>query len=767
MHRNQSYIKQELKSILNSDNIDISAVLALSNELAATDENNVRFSVDAGLINKLGKELVGKGETAISELIKNAYDADATEVNLVFEGALRKGGTLTIDDDGVGMSFQELLNGFMRISSSDKVHNPCSRLYNRKRAGKKGIGRFATQRLGHRLTIFTQTSDSYVALKTTIDWDDFTIDKNINEISASIQYVPKKRDHGTILVIENLNVAWGDALITKTYKHIRNLLLPESLSKRRVEGSTKEDPGFKVNIYRETKSKENVVIDEDVAFFSHALAEIEGYVDKDGFGFWKVHSPKLGLLDEKYHQIGKISEDDYSRFEYIHDVYFKTHYFIYESSLIPKSLFSYVKNLGNELGGIKLYRNGFRISPYGEKGNDWLGLDESVRKRRYLVPHQNQSFFGFVEIGDKATEIFEETSSREGLIENEAYHELCDFAQRAVIEGAKAVGAARGRKVSAAQKDWVKKGKDKIEEGLQLMQSLSKAEKRFDIGPSRLNAVERRILSEAYESIMKGLDETKEKHAKLVDEINMLRIFAALGLVIGEFVHEIKNYLPGFEAEISYLERILRDDEIASKRVGLLRHNIESFTSYTLYFDKSISANVKRDLKPIDIKERIHSFLDTISDNSKKANIDIDNNLDAIEVLLADLVTVPMHPSEWASILFNLYTNAKKAIRKAHVDKGRINLSCGESEGKVILEFSDNGIGVPPENRLRIFDAFFTTSSISSNASTSDIDTYTGTGLGLKIVSDILSSYNGEIKLKDRANDGFTTTFVIEIPKFN
>lgn len=113
--RTELEIKTELAELLKAEKPDYSAILALSNEFAQLDSEHVRFSVDAGLINRLGKELVGKGETAISELIKNAYDADATKVDLVFKNALKPGGTLIIEDDGVGMSYEELINGFTGV----------------------------------------------------------------------------------------------------------------------------------------------------------------------------------------------------------------------------------------------------------------------------------------------------------------------------------------------------------------------------------------------------------------------------------------------------------------------------------------------------------------------------------------------------------------------------------------------------------------------------------------------------------------------------
>lgn len=99
MEHTEQYIKSQLFELLQSDSDNYSQILTLSNELAQMDKKNIRFSVDAGIITRLGKELVGKGETAISELIKNAYDADATYVNLVFKNAFRPGGTLIIEDD--------------------------------------------------------------------------------------------------------------------------------------------------------------------------------------------------------------------------------------------------------------------------------------------------------------------------------------------------------------------------------------------------------------------------------------------------------------------------------------------------------------------------------------------------------------------------------------------------------------------------------------------------------------------------------------------
>lgn len=280
--RNEKEIKAELADLINSDKTNYSAILALSNELAQMDTEHLRFSVDAGLINRLGRELVGKGETAISELIKNAYDADATQVNLVFKNALKPGGTLIIEDDGSGMTYDELLKGFMRISSSDKIHNPITPQYKRRKAGRKGIGRFSTQRLGGELTIITQTESMDHAIRAIIKWKEFRTDRDLTDIDSSIEFISKIRKKGTTLIIDKLNDSWSDTAIKRAYKYTENLLIPEPLSTERREWDKKRnDPGFKANLYRDTISINNKIIDEEIAFYNHALAVIEGYIDNN------------------------------------------------------------------------------------------------------------------------------------------------------------------------------------------------------------------------------------------------------------------------------------------------------------------------------------------------------------------------------------------------------------------------------------------------------------------------------------------------------
>lgn len=760
-----SELKKKLSEEIQKEQSDNSIILAISNEIVKLDDTQVRFSVDAGIINRLGKELVGKHETAVSELIKNAFDADATEVNLVYENAWNIGGVLTIEDNGCGMTKDQLINGFMRLSSSDKIHNPISDRYKRTRAGRKGIGRFATQRLGSRLTILTHTSKEEYSIKISINWDDFETDKDLLSISNNIEIVPKTRKEGTTLIIENLRDGWTDAMIKRVFRYTSELLQPFPLSKKyKDEAESSIDPGFKSYYFRQNDQDLIPVIDEEEAIFKHALAEIEGFVLEDGQGCWALKSDKLNFPLEIY-PIGNNEnnrDDTTTPFNLIKGLHFKAYYFILDSSLFDSSKsYNFIKEVGYEKGGIKLYRNGFRVLPYGEKSDDWLGLDKSNNRSIILGPHPNRNFFGFVELRDEKG-IFEETSSREGLIENEHLKELIDFVYRSIISAVLKVSELRGRKATASQKNFRRKDEDPTEKTNKAVEELETFFFNEDTNKDSSSESDSKKSKEKgrriFEEFKQAREEEIKKNQALIDENNMLRILAGLGLVIGEFIHEVHRFIPGFDAEIGFLKNAVKDIKGVYERVDLLGTNIKSFTSYTSYFDKAISRNVIRELQPIELRDVVKDFNIVIENNLKRANITFERP----EFEGYDLFTTPMHPSEWASILFNLYTNSKKAIIRKR-EKGRVFIKCGKDEKNVYLEFSDNGDGIPKANEDLIFNAFFTTTS-AANHSGNDVESLVGTGLGLKIIKDIIEFYGGDVYVTS-PHDGYNTTIRIEIPQ--
>ena len=651
---NDTKIRAELAETVANDPNNIDKILKLSHQLASLDENNVRFSVDSGVIDRLGKELVARHETAVSELVKNAYDADASIATLQFSNVDYSGGTLIIDDDGEGMNRDQLINGFMRISSTSKIHEPISPVYGRSRAGKKGIGRFSAQRLGNVLTIITQTKSSEVALKVVVKWEKYLMDEDLFSISNKIVEIPKEKQQGTKLIIDDLREWWTEAMIRRVYRYAIDVIQPFPLSKKeKREDGEIVDPGFEILC-----SKDGCEIaNQQSMFYQHALAEIEGFVDEKGEAYWMINNSKVDAVTDKPIDFEIEKKGSYS---HLNGIRFKAYYYIYNAGLIPKQVESYIKQTSKEHGGIRLYRNGFRVLPYAESHDDWLGLDASTRRRSVLPVHGNINFFGIVEIGESNKE-FVELSSREGLFKNDAFYELIDFVYRSITAAVNRIAEARGRKKSTGQKGWESKySKSPKETILDTANDMEKMaddlEKEKEDEPKEKETDKKDSNSEENKQKEKRKAEEYRKKAQQlrdavqsIDELNMIRVLAGLGLIIGEFTHEIMNYLGTFNIDTKYILDNLDRASEEYKRAVRLRRTFKSFNVYASYFDETVSQNVNQELKPVEIRDVIKPFVHTITPDREKNNIDMKSDINGY-----DLFTCKMHTSEWASILFNV-----------------------------------------------------------------------------------------------------------------
>lgn len=752
-------LRQELSSHLQNETLNLDLVLDLSHQIASSDKKNVRFSIDAGVIDRLGQELVARQETAVSELVKNSYDADSEEVTLTYIDSDVIGGTLIIEDDGDGMTHNELVNGFMKISSTSKVHNPLSRHYKRQRAGQKGIGRFSVQRLGRKLTILTQTEDSDSALRLTIDWDKYEKDTNLLSISNGLEVVPKDKNKGTKLIIEGLRDKWSKAAIRRVYRYVSNIIQPFSLSD--VTDKTDDeasDPGFKAIFYKQDDTKKpEVVADREVMIYDHAIAEIEGYVDESGIGTFTVDSKKLGISE--IGEVGNDPDDKTIPFTELKGTRFKAYYYIYDADLIPKMHASSIRKLAQREGGIRLYRNGFRVLPYAEPGDDWLDLDRSTRRRTILPQHSNLNFFGFVEIRDEQNH-FNETSSREGLIENEAFRQLRNFVHRTLVNGVLIVAAERNVKTTSGQKQDEHGNWDKIEVSIKnIAKTIEEMEQEFDDDDVKSKTRRKKRAKKIKEAVEELEELRKSELKKTIKERSMLRVLSSVGLTVSQFIHEIKHHMDHIQSDIAYLLAELEGEQEALKRAHILKDNFSSFNDYTSYFNDVVSQNLIRDIKPINMRHVIKKFVDTMKLDAEKANVEL------VEPYFSKdwLYTKPMHPSEWSSVLFNFYTNSKKAIQRAKSD-GKILIECGEENDMIYVEFSDNGDGIDEGKEEQVFDEFYTTTNVDNFEMLDQNTEILGTGLGLKITKDIIKGYRGNIFVTSAKND-YSTCLRVEVGK--
>ena len=489
-----------------------------------------------------------------------------------------------------------------------------------------------------------------------------------------------------------------------------------------------------------------------------ALATIEGGVDSERHGYYHVYSDRIKL--DFTDNVGYDTEDKHSEFRNIKNVKFKAYYFIYQKDLIPHGQMTSIKKYSLNNSGIKLYRNGFRVLPYGERGDDWLSLDLSTRRRSILPTHTNQNFFGFVEISDDSGN-FEETSSREGLLNNDAFVELQNFIYRALVNAVVKIAEVRNVKIVSGQKQKENGTWEDISVRIKnIVFTLSELDKELATGGNTVEAQRKR--KKAIANLKKEVDEVnklqKKAQKKQIKDTAMLRVLGSVGLTVGQFIHEVKNHFISINKEVDLLNNVSAIQEV-HQHTAILSSNFRDLNTYVSYFDKVISDNVVRDLRPLDLRSEIGRFVNSMEEDLKRVGIEL------IEPIIHGyfLYTLPMHPSELSSVLFNFYTNSRKAIKRANAS-GKIMIECGISGDIVYIEFSDNGDGVPKELEDRIFDEFFTTTSAKSLDSIDSTNEVTGTGLGLSIVRDIVKSYRGTVRIVSPKSD-FSTCIRVEFPK--
>ncbi|WP_082725385.1 sensor histidine kinase [Burkholderia sp. RF4-BP95] len=727
------------------------------------------FEADAAIVTRLGRELVSKQETALIELIKNSFDADATEVSVVFSENFGSP-YLEIRDNGSGMSRDDVLCGFLRLASDLKIRSPYSPKFKRQRAGRKGIGRFATHRLGDRLVLTTRRREDVTGLKLTVDWAGFTSGRALSEVPVILEDM-SDLEPGTTLRMESLLDEWSDAQIRRCWRGVLSLQQPFPVAP--IESKPDADPGFTVKFLREDQlfHDETVVADLQTEILDHLHAIVELKVDSAGASAWKISRNRF---DEPFDWQPVYADGPDARVSscvHLKNIWMKAYYVILDPSLLPALVFARVRDELASRGGIRLYRNGFRVVPYGDPDNDWLRLDETYAKRSILVPTANRNFFGVVEVQDVDGILFEEHTSREGLIETPAFLELKDLVSTVLITAATRIAASRGRKTKAGAKPRHSTGSSDNLERLKaaVLATKSAAEKVGNLSqlPSAPTENVLEVIQNAAaaaEIVVETQKGIEAAQAELADETSMLRFLATLGMTTAEFSHETGMTFDAFRLDFDRVLEIALEAEggnpLFAAQATRARSMLSRLDTLTSYLNDLASARSARGMRAISLSKTIERFHAGIRQQAESQSVSLAIALPSYDPLFA----TPMHEAELASVLLNLYTNAVKAlkrsgnVRRILIVGDRIN----GPKSRVRLRFCDSGDGIPDEYQERIFDPFFTT-GVAPSGGAPDGDHARGTGLGLWIVHQIVSNAGGEVSL-ETPPAGFVTCFEIQLP---
>lgn len=459
----------------------------------------VSMTASARLIYQLGEQLISDELVALSELIKNSYDADALRVKVIVDSKIETEygrGQIIIEDNGNGMTPSIIVNSFLKLSGNFKVINKISPHFKRRTLGEKGLGRLSFQRLGcyievltaprvERFDIIDESDIEYLfkqginTFSIKLDWREFSDDKNFEDVTAEV--IPLKKEvpiYGTRIIISGIrNLNFWDLNVGQE-KRLRNDIL--SMTNPFVSSDTTDFINIDINIdgkeFLVDSIDENIVreiSDVYVKFqMENGILDIKLYNQKKYFERLKEDYIKRFTLDDKG-PCYKLIEDNcsYNNYKYFHEtINFNenqeklsfvlnkvngknaldfaftgaiytldrgsarntkiTKSLLDQSLFIQKNFFK-VGELWDSIYGIFMFRDKFRILPYGKK--DWLGFTQlSQRSKATVFKEGNVS--GYITINGESSEYLKEQTNRQGILEDEYGYNFMKILSTTLIE---------------------------------------------------------------------------------------------------------------------------------------------------------------------------------------------------------------------------------------------------------------------------------------------------------------------------------------------
>jgi signal transduction histidine kinase len=652
----------------------------------------IAFTPRARLLKLIGEELISDEVVAVSELVKNAHDADALTVTVRFCGVTGPDGTIEVRDDGTGMDLKTLLGRWMEPAASTKVGRGRQVTRRGRRVlGEKGVGRFAADKLARNLEIITRAMggrDEAVAL---IDWDQFDTDSvQLSSVesrweSRSAQEITR---HGTVLRMTGLRSVWSERLFRRLAIRLSRLLSPFS-----------ERDQFAIHIESDEFPEYSGELRAD--FLNNAPYRVEAEFDGEQTISLSLNGRRS--VSERWNGQGDLS---------CGPVRIRLFAFDLEGEALARlGPRTEVRAWLREWTGVSIYRDGFRVWPYGEPHDDWLRLDQR-RVNNPVERLSNNQVIGFIDIGrDRNPELMDQTN-REGLIHNVQFEDL----RRLVYFVFHAIEAERQsirhpqKRVSTAVREL--NGKTSSVAG-----ELERLARRVDRDTSKeLRALSRRLQEETGKELSR-LETLIDGYAGLAAAGQLA---SSLATVIPAEVGVIQQYLGQIRTELS--RKKLPE---AREAFGSVDRSLKSLADLQRLIVAASGNGERR--RAIDLVSETSSFRDLMSSALASRGIKMEIAYKEHEVLRTE-----MRPETYYCLLQILTSNSLDWLPAVECPRIRIAI-CGDGDFCEIT-FSDNGPGVPSQYCSRIFDPLFTRKEC-------------GRGMGLTLARKLVESHRGHLSL--------------------
>ncbi len=748
---------------------------------------NLQYRISSALKDIIGRDLITDDYVAIFELVKNSFDAHASEVIIEFKYLNTNKARIIISDNGKGMSREDISKKWLFVAYSAKKDGTEDNNYdyrdnifaNRPFAGAKGIGRFSCDRLGKKLYLETTKRGTSKTQILRTNWENFEVDAQKEFVDIPVEYMENgarkyPRPYGTVLEISELRSKWSRDKLLK---------LKDSLSKL-INPINDNDENFIIII------RVSDELDKD--------NEFDDYKDKVNGKVKNFIFEQLGLKTTKICSRIKNNNDiivttlvdggtliykikQHSEYELLHNIKITLYY------LSRKAKYTFTKQMGMAsrlYGNLFLYKNGFRVYPYGEPNSDPMGIDKrKSRKQRSRLG--TGEIIGRVEITEAGNNHFVETSSRgDGLIKNEYYDELTKFVFQAIEMLEKYVVDVQQWGFSIEDDNNTPLSSRVID----LLATLTNSENIVDfqvpenfidiieasqinsansvvknlkaiakeIGDENLLGVTEKAIEKveylrkakeeadrlAKEAEKKAQEATRELKTTISENLFLKSINTSdykemISLLhhVGIYAGTIENKLKGISLRTQ--RKIPISNEELWNIIDIIGLEVKKISNIAIFATKA-RFNLKTEATIIDInnyiKEYVQNIIPTINDKKMRIKY-VDDNKDKYEI--------EVKPIEINIIIDNMVSNARKAKAKVMVIKTQKT-----EKGDIEISFKDDGVGIKEEEIKNIYNMGYTTTD--------------GSGVGLYHVKRIVESMAASIAVKKNETEGVTFKILIK-----
>jgi len=754
-----------------------------------------KFSVDTHLFRELGELLVGRESTALIELVKNAYDADATEVIVFGENIGDPNrGIIRISDNGVGMNPDTFERGFLRVAARLKADGDRkSERFQRRFTGAKGIGRLAAHKLARKIEIqsipWSASGNAVVGVDGYIDWSKVEAVETLDEVGddaiASHQRPVRRGDrNGTTLTLSGLRQKWTDAQKGRFLLEVEGLQAPKVLVQPLQKHIASEQGAFASPLVADATGSAGFELklegDFEVGdnYWPAVLDAANWILEIDA----SAHGIDYAVLPTRS-MVKATPEARAHKFTESHPLpnegpFFHARLLLREGSASGKRD---ERAWSNRVAGVRVYMEGFRVLPYGEDADDWLYLARDYnardRKLRFLVDSvvpgtlrevedegliglTNKHFFGGVFLTMNRSGSLEMLVNREGFVPDAAYEFIVRTVRRG-IDLLTRVRASTKAKANSAMRE-ARSTTERSSNESPLTRGSLKAKAELSIKRLSEQAASIRRMAEVAPATMKkeliaAADEVMhatELYHEVAPANTMVLVLASVGTQLAAFTHEV-NRLLGLAADLEFNIARLREEEIPPKlknrisKVGGaasdLRRALERQASYLI---DVVTPDARRRRSRQKVHDALNATWKLVETSAEQRGILLKNEI------ASDLRTPPMFRAELMAIFSNLLTNAVKAAGRDGYIRAIADLS---EDGMLRVCLENTGEAVAPADGERWFRPFEST--------TVQLDPVLGQGmgLGLNITRDLLAEVGATISFV-RPRKGAATALEIVFP---